>query len=89
MAASLASTFWDYYICDYSLFDRFLQMNHRRAAMNLEIFLSGIVFIGIESQFEFLSSRINFSCPKKSLKGKSHFDYISLLSFLNIAVEPN
>ena len=56
MAASLASTFWDYYICDYSLFDRFLLMNHRRAAMNLEIFLSGIVFIGFESQFEFLSS---------------------------------
>ena len=65
MAASLASTFWDYYICDYSLFDRFLQMNHRRAAMNLEIFLSGIVFIGIESAFEFLSSRIDFSVEKQ------------------------
>ena len=65
MAASLASTFWDYYICDYSLFDRFLQMNHRRAAMNLEIFLSGIVFIGIASQ---LSSRIDFSCQKKILE---------------------
>ena len=65
MAASLASTFWDYYICDYRLFDMFLKMIHSHAAMNLEIFLSGIVFIGIKSQFEFLSSRINFSCPKK------------------------
>ena len=45
MAASIASPFWDYYICDYSLFDMFLKMNHSPAAMNMEIFLSGIVYI--------------------------------------------
>ena len=65
MAASIASPFWDYYICDYSLFDMFLKMNHSPAAMNLEIFLSGIVFIGIESPFKFLSSRIDFSVEKQ------------------------